>query len=413
MTSVSDIDESVDVLVIGGGPAGLSLATEASKNLGASVLVAERATYFGGTPQSTHHQGFGVRDLHRIVDGPSYARQLERRAIVNGVDLRSGTNVSGWSPQLVANLSGHGRNYSVQTRALFLATGVYERSRHSRLVAGDRGAGIYTTGSLQRLVYQLGLKIGTRAVIVGAEHVSFSAVQTLAESGCDTVALITNHENHQTFAPLRWLVASRRHVPIITNDAINFIHGKHRVTGVTLNSGKYLACDTVIFSGDWMPENSLARIHELEICDVSRAPAVDIFGRTRQPGVFAIGNLSHPAEAADLCAVHARRSEIGLRSWLEAGFWPHDVVSVRASAPIISTWPSLISSQHTTGKMLLRVDRFVNPPATITVKQGDRTIWSYNHRRTIVTNRSITIPMHWAREINPDQGDVEVNVIGG
>lgn len=400
-----------DVLVIGGGPAGLSFATTAAQQLHASVVVADRANYFGGTPQSTHHLGFGIRDLHQLRSGPSYATELHHRALRHGVDLRSGTNVLGWSPQLVAELSGHGQTSSLQTRAIVLATGVRERSRHSRLIAGDRGSGVYTTGSLQRLVYQLGIKVGTRAVIVGAEHVSFSAIQTLAHGGCTTVAMITSEEHDQTFPPLRWWLATRRRIPIVCRDSVTLIHGNQRVSGVTLASGRQIECDTVIFTGDWAPENDLARLAGLELCAESKAPEVDSFGRTRQPGVFAIGNVAHPSEPADVCALNARRSVDGLQTWLNDGFWPHDLLAIRTSEPISSTWPSLISSLDHESTMLLRVSTFVAPHSQITIEQAGGIIWKSDRKRTMVTNRSITLPLHWAKNVDPRNGDLDMRIV--
>lgn len=406
--SHSKIETNVDVLVVGGGPAGLTCATEVKKQLHASALVIERADYLGGTPQSTKHLGFGIRDLHRVMSGPQYANALTRRAQNEGVDLRVGTTVLDWSPDFVVDLVGDNSRYHVQSRAIVLATGVRERSRHARLVPGDRGAGVYTTGALQRLVYQLGAKIGKRAIVVGAEHVSFTAISTLSHAGCQTVALITSQPSDQTYLPLRWFFASRRRVPIITNDEIVVIHGKQRITGVTLKSGKQIECDTVIFTGDWVPETDLARNHDVEICVGSRAPQVDSLGRTLQPGIFAIGNAVHPAEASDLCALNARRTIGGLRSWLDDGEWVNNAVPIHAQSPVVQTWPSLVSKDDADAKMLVRVSTFVESASHIVVRQAGQTLWSTNRRRAIVANRSLTLPMHWAKMVDPTIGDVEI-----
>lgn len=408
-----------DVLVVGGGPAGLTCATETRSQLAVSTMLVERADYFGGTPQSTDHLGYGVRDLHRLMSGPRYAETLERRARSAGVALKSGTTVLDWTTNFLADaftdfnvdIAGDNSRYVAKSRAIVLATGVRERTRHARLVPGDRGAGVYTTGALQRLVYQLGVKVGKRAVIVGAEHVSFTAISTLLHGGCQTIALVTSDQCDQTFFPLRWFFASRRRIPVIANDGIAMIHGTTRVTGVTLKSGKFIDCDTVIFSGDWIAECDLAKKSGLELSAASRSPQVDSFGRTRQPGIFAIGNAAHPAEAADLCALNGRRAVRGLRSWLDDGMWHRAVVAVRVRSPLACAWPSLVSQDDTDAKMLLRVSQFVEAPSRVTVKQGNKTIWSTNFRRTIVTNRSFTLPMRWAADVDPTLGDVEIVIV--
>ena len=177
-----------------------------------------------------------------------------------------------------------------------------------------------------------------------------------------------------------------------------------------LNSGKHIECDTVVFSGDWIPENELARKTNLNICAGSRAPEVDSFGRTRQPGVFAIGNAVHPAEASDLCALNAHRAVDAIRSWLNDGEWSNSAVAVRVQSPLLHTWPSLVTRDDANARMLLRVSKFVEPHSRITVLQAGKTIYSTNHRRTIVTNRSFTLPMRWANQVDPTLGDVEIAV---
>ncbi len=405
-------DSEHDVVVIGGGPAGLTFASEARRRLGVSTLLAERTGYFGGTPQSTHHLGFGVRDLHRLMSGPRYAKTLEHRARVDGVILRPGTTVLEWSPELVADVSGDQSRYSVRAKSIVLATGVRERSRHARLIPGDRGIGVYTTGGLQRLVCQPGIKVGTRAVVVGAEHVSFTAISTLAHGGCQTVALITEHKRDQTFAPLRWFYASRRRVPVYASDAVALIHGTQRVTGVTLDSGRHIPCDTVVFTGNWIPESDLARAGGVQLQAGSLGPEVDSFGRTRQPGVFAIGNAVHPAEAADLCALNARRAVRGLQNWLSDDMWPHNALPVRVRSPMLWTWPSLVSLDDADAKMLFRVSKFVQSSVQISVSQAGKTLWTMSRRRTIAPNRSFTLPMRWVDALDPTLGDVELAIDG-
>lgn len=408
MTSNESSNLQTDIVVIGGGPAGLTCAIEARRELNAKTLLAERASYFGGTPQSTYHLGFGVRDLHRIMTGPNYASELERRANNAGVILRSETTVNSWTTGFVVDLAGGDTRYQTQTRAIVLATGVRERTRHARLVAGDRGSGVYTTGALQRLVYQLGAKVGKRALIVGAEHVSFTAISTLRHGGCKTIAMLTPEPHDQTYLPLRWLYAKRNRVPLIINDNIATIHGDKRITGVTLNSGRQIECDTIVFTGNWIPESDLARLGGLDINSGSKSPAVDSFGRTKKPGVFAIGNAVHPAEASDVCALHARRTTAGLRHWLHNDEWIKGESSIRAGAGVLWTWPSLATSDDADSKMLLRVEKSSQGPTQISIRQGSDILWSKSRRSTIISNRSISLPMSWVSELNPAAGDIEV-----
>jgi thioredoxin reductase len=279
------------VAIVGGGPAGLSAAVTLRRLGVGHVTVYEREQQAGGIPRHTNHLGFGMRDLHRVTSGPRYARTLIDRATTAGVDLRCGATVFSLD--------------ELDADAVILATGVRERPRAARLVPGDRPAGIFTTGSLQQLAMS-GLRVGNRAVIVGAEHVSFSAILTLAHVGCRSVAMVTPLPRHQSYGVLKLLAASLRRVPVLTGVDVAEIVGRRRVERVVLTDGSQLRCDTVVFTGDWIPDNELARRSGLTMHPTIKGPAVDSGFRTSRENVFAIGNLVHKVAAADRCALDGK-----------------------------------------------------------------------------------------------------------
>lgn len=276
------------VAIVGGGPSGLSAAI-ALRRLGVGhVTVYEREQQAGGIPRHTNHLGFGMLDLHRLMSGPRYARTLVERATRADVDLRRGAAVFSLD--------------DLDADAVILATGVRERPRAARLVPGDRPAGIFTTGSLQQLA-MAGQRVGTRAVIVGAEHVSFSAIMTLAHVGCRSVAMVTPLPRHQSYRVLRLAAATARRVPVLTGVDIAEIVGRRRVEHVVLTDGRTIECDTVVFTGDWIPDNELARHSGLTMNPEIKGPSVDAAFRTSRDRVFAIGNLVHKVATADRCAL--------------------------------------------------------------------------------------------------------------
>jgi thioredoxin reductase len=278
------------VVIVGGGPAGLSAAIELRRLGVPRVVLYEREQQVGGIPRHTNHLGFGVRDLHRMMSGPRYARTLAAHAARIGVDVHTGTPIF--------NLE------DLAADAVVLATGVRERPRPARLVPGDRPAGIYTTGSLQQLA-MAGYRVGARAVIVGAEHVSFSAIFTLAHVGCRTAAMVTPLPRHQSYAALKFACSLRR-IPVHTRVNIAQIVGRGRVEHVVLTDGRRIECDTVVFTGDWIPDNELARRSGLMMDATIKGPSVDSTFRTSRDNVFAIGNLVHRVAAADRCALDGR-----------------------------------------------------------------------------------------------------------
>lgn len=361
-----------EVIIIGGGPSGLSAAIELRKRGVSRVTVLEREQQAGGIPRHTAHAGYGLRDLRRVTTGPRYAAALVKAAEKEGVDLRTGVTVTS-----VADLPD-----GLKADAVVLATGVRERPRSARLVPGDRPAGVYTTGSLQQFVTLHHQKVGRRAVVVGAEHVSFSAVLTLAHAGCEVAALTTPHAHHQTYAALAFAAAGRRRIPIRTGVDIAEIVGRTRVEAVVLTDGSRIECDTVVFTGDWIPDHELARTAGLAMLPVAKSPVIDSGMHTSQRGVFAIGNLVHPAETADICALDGRHVATAVLDWLTLSTWPEAVVPIEVEDPV--AWASFDARG-----IAVRVSEIVTGQLRLT--HAGEVQWISTEREWL-PNRSITIP---------------------
>ena len=382
------------VAIVGGGPAGLAAAI-ALRRHGADVVVLERDARAGGVPRHCDHWGFGVRDLHRVLGGPSYAARYVGLAERAGVDVRTCATATGWDgPTTLAVTSPRGIE-SIAADAVLLATGCRERPRSARLVPGTRPAGVLTTGALQQLVHLGRERVGRRAVVVGAEHVSFSAVLTLREAGCEIVAMVTEHPAHQTYAALRRLAAPG--VPILGSSRVAEIAGARRVESVVVTSARdgtsrVVACDTVVFTGDWIPDHELARRRDLAMDAGTRGPSVDQHGRTSAAGVFAAGNLVHAAESADVAALGARATAAAIATFLHDGRWPADPVPIGHEPPVAWVSPTAVAPDAHPGArpLLFRVDRPCRR-AIVALVQGDRTLWS-SRRRRLDPNRSLRVP---------------------
>ena len=389
------------VVVVGGGPAGLAAAVACRERGVHDVVVLERDAVAGGVPRHCDHTGFGLRDLHRVLGGPAYAARWVEGATRAGVDLRTSTTALDGTTTLAT--TGPRGVETIAADAVLLATGCRERPRHARLVPGTRPPGIFTTGALQQLVHLQHARVGRRAVVVGAEHVSFSAVLTLREAGCETVAMVTEHPAHQTYAALAWLAAGRRGVPVLTGARIAEIRGRGRVDGVVLDDGRALACDTVVFTGDWIPDHELARRGGLAIDTGTRGPAVDHVGRTSAPGVFAAGNLVHAAETADVAALGGRAAAGTIVEYLRTGAWPARL-PVGCEAPLRWVWPQALDPAAPPSRgFLLRIAAPAR--AALATAQDGRTLWRSRPRR-LIPNRSIGCPPAAVAGVDPRGGPV-------
>lgn len=366
------------VIVVGGGPAGLTAATSLAV-AGVSVTVIERERAAGGIPRHTDHIGYGLRDRHRLMRGPAYARRSAGDARDAGVEVLTATTVLDARGDEVVVVDEQGRR-AIPTEAVLLTTGVRERPRAARLVAGDRPSGVLTTGALQQLVID-GRRVGTHAVVVGAEHVSCSAVWTLHHAGCATVAMVTDQPGHQTTS-LLWAASAGRHrVPLLAGRRVVEIVGRSRVESVRLDDGTTIECDTVVFTGDWVPDHELARRAGTVMVPNAGAPATTRLGHTSVTGVFAAGNLVHPAETADVCAIHGAATAVAVVQWLDDRRWPADVAALVVDDGV--RWAARVPSGVT-----LRVCEPTS--ARIQVMLDDRVLVT-TRRRTLKPNRAIAV----------------------
>ena len=403
-------------VIVGGGPSGLAAAIEL-RGLGVSpVTVIEREREAGGIPRHSDHSGFGLRDLRTVLSGPRYAQRYRELAEEKGVDIAVETMVTDWEGERRLRLTGPGGRQEIEPPTVVLATGCRERPRSARLIPGSRPAGVMTTSVLQQLVHLQGRKVGRRAVIVGAEHVSFSAVATLAHGGASVAGLVTELPRHQSLAAFRAGAAVRYRAPVWTRTALSAIHGMERVESVELTeleSGRTrtVDCDLVIFTADWIPDHELAVMAGCELDRGSLGPLVDTALRTTRPGVFAAGNLVHPAETADVCGLDGRHAAPAVAAYLHGpGEWPS---SARVTAPAPLAWiaPNLVLASGNPpprNRFLLRSREFVRR-ARIQVRQGGRELWSGRVGR-LVPGRSAHIPAGWVAGVDPDSGPVIVSV---
>jgi thioredoxin reductase len=419
----------VTVVVVGAGPAGLSAAIELRRLGVGSVLVADRETEAGGVPRHCFHTGFGLRDRHRVMTGPAYARALASWATAAGAELRLGTTVTGFDEAGTVTTTSTRGVETVRAAAVLLATGCRERPRAARLIPGDRPAGVMTTGELQQRVYLGHERLGGRALVVGAEHVSFSAAVTLAHVGARVVALVTEHERQQSYAAFRLGAALRWRMPVWTSTAVRRVAGRGRLAGVEvedvrIGAARFVPCEVVVFTGDWIPDHELARLAGLAMDPGTRGPMVDTRLETSAPGVFAAGNLVHAAETADIAALSGRHAARHIAPHIAAalgvvlgvagaGAGRQDaglagLVPVRVEPPLQWISPNAIAAAASPprDRFVLRSREF-RGPTRLEVRQDGRLLARSRPVR-LVPGRPMHLDADWQARVDPAGGPVRV-----
>jgi len=414
-------EQHVRVAIVGGGPAGLTAAAAVAPMVDGDVLVIEREAETGGIPRHSDHPGYGMRDLNRFVSGPAYARRLTETAQGAGAVLETEAMVTGWAGERRLQVTSPRGVKTVTADAVVLATGARERPRPARLVPGDRPDGVYTTGQLQNLVHLHQAGVGRRALIVGAELVSWSAVLTLREARCATVAMVSAYPRAEAYAAFRMSGRLLMKGPVLTRSRLVGIHGKDRVRSAVvenLDSGvrTTIECDTVVFTGDWIPDHELARTGGLAMDAATRGPLVDGALRTSAPGVFAVGNLLHPVDTADGAALDGRHVASALTRWLQGrDVGPEDdgrrPVRIRTEKPLRWVAPQLVSSGvgAPRGHLLFWVDEYRRLPRLRAVQDG-RTLATKRTPWPAAPGRVYRAPWTLVAGAHPTGGDITVSI---
>jgi thioredoxin reductase len=409
---------SVDALIVGAGPAGLSAAAQLRRLGVESVLICERASRAGGVPRYTNHIGFGWGDLRTLTTGPRYASKLVHRAIESGAEILTETTVFQWAgTRTVCTTSPQGL-CEIEAKAILLATGCRETPRSARLVPGTRPSGIFTTSSLQHFEYDYGTRVGKRAIVVGAEHVSFSAVRTLRSLGCKTLAMVTSHQDCQTYFLLKFFLADLYRIPIITHGQITRIFGEHRLEAVEVSdlatgSAHPYDVDTVVFTGEFIPECEQAYAARVSVDRGTLGPAVDQRLRTDREGIFAAGNVLRGAETAGVAAREGVYAAEAMVDYLQKRNWPGKFIPIRCESPLACVSPNRIDPSRASPPnwlMTWRVRRFVRG-GVLTILQGERILFEQGSSGLVPNRRLQLCPTSWLDRVAPEGPQVTARIV--
>ena len=308
-----------EIVVIGGGPAGMAAALAAREAGVRDVLVLDREPEPGGILRQCIHNGFGLHKLGRELTGPEYADVYRERVEKEKIEVLCNTTVTGLTADRVVTAQNEKGILRIKAGAVVLAMGCRERPRGALGIPGDRPAGVITAGTAQRFINLMGKMPGRRVVILGSGDIGLIMARRLVFSGAEVLAAV---EIMPQSAGLQRNVVQCLEdfgIPLLLSHTVTEVRGRERVEAVTVaqvdgdrhpipGTERVFDCDTLMLSVGLIPENELTRAAGARMDARSGGPVVDDTLQTTVPGVFACGNVLHVHGLVDNVSTEAAKA---------------------------------------------------------------------------------------------------------
>ena len=301
----------VDLVIIGGGPAGMSAAVAAYDAGLRDILILERDTSLGGILRQCIHNGFGLHRFKEELTGPEYAYRYEQQVRERNIPFKLNTMVLDVSAdKVVTAMNSEDGMFTIEAKAIILAMGCRERPKGALNISGSRPAGIFTAGTAQKFVNMDGYMPGKKVVILGSGDIGLIMARRMTLEGAKVEAVCELMPYSGGLARNIEQCLNDFGIPLMLSHTVVEIHGGDRVTGVTIakvderrrpiaETRQYIECDTLLLSCGLIPENELTRGAGIPIDRITNGAVVDQNRQTATEGVYACGNVLHVHDLVD------------------------------------------------------------------------------------------------------------------
>lgn len=387
-----------DLVVIGGGPAGLAAAEEAKKNGAGSVLIIEREKELGGILNQCIHSGFGIHIFKEQLSGPEYAKKFIDLLPGSGIEIKTDTTVIGITPKkIITAVSAEEGFLKIEAGAIILAMGCRERTRSSISIPGERPSGIFTAGTAQKYINVEGYMVGKKVLILGSGDIGLIMARRMTLEGAkvEAVVEIMPHSN-----------GLKRNIAQCLEDYGIPLYLSHTVTDIKSENGRLskvvvskvdgfepipgteieFDVDTLLLSVGLVPENELSRKAGILLDSRTNGAVVDGKMMTSVPGIFACGNVLHVHDLVDFVTAEAQKAGKAAAEYLSGkiSVFPEDIIEIEAGDFIGYTVPQKIELSETEKfeEIYFRVKKVLNN-AKIVLSDENGVVLSKNREQML------------------------------
>lgn len=376
--------EMHDLVIVGGGPAGMAAAVAAYDAGCTDVVILDREPQLGGILMQCIHNGFGLHKLGRELTGPEYAAVFEEKVHERNIKVYYEATVTSVSPNRVVTAQSRDGILKFQAKAVILAMGCRERSRGALNISGSRPAGVYSAGTAQKLVNCMGYHVGKRVVILGSGDIGLIMARRMSYEGAkvEAVCEVMPYSGGLTRNIVQCLEDFG--IPLYLSTTVVQIHGERRLEGVTIaqvderrqvieQTKRYIPCDTLLLSVGLIPENELTRGAGIPIDPITNGALVDQNCQTQVAGIFACGNVLQVHDLVDYVSEEAERAGIGAANFIRAGEKSAVAISTKPGYGVRYVLPQTVSTTDKDVSLFLRVTQPFGK-VKFTVRSGDKVL---------------------------------------